>query len=264
MSFTKNKNNENGDKNLPVVVINGGTLDKNIIYLKTDDHTNHIIQEVPIKQVDLPRSSEGVFEQIPNAKTRVVYIAGPSGSGKSTYAAGYIKKYLKQHKDAPLIVFSRLEEDKVIDDLKGKRIIVDRSLVDDPIEIEDIDPHTIILFDDCETVRDKDVLTALITIKAQVMELGRHTDIQIVITSHLISGNNKNDSRTILNEMQSLTIFPSAGSAYQINYALKTYFGLSVKQIKKIMNMKTRWVTIIKTYPQIVLSSNEIIFVSML
>ena len=42
-------------------------------------------------------------------------------------------------------------------------------------------------------------------------------------------------------------------------YLLDQYFGLDKDQIKKIKHMKSRAITIMKTYPMILVSENEII-----
>ena len=264
MSFTSKKKNFSGVPNLPIAIVEGGDLDGNIIYLRGEETKPHVIQEPPVTNIMLSVTNKGQFSQLPNSRTRVLYISGPSGSGKSTYSANYIRKYLELHPNSLLIVFSRLDNDPVIDELKPKRIMVDDSLITDPIEIEMIDPGTIILFDDCECISDARILGAINKIKMQILELGRHTDVHIVITSHLINGTNRDMSRTLLNEMHSLTVFPQAGSQYQIKYVLKNYFGLSVKQIRAIMEIKSRFVTIVKCFPQIIISQNRLIFVSTL
>jgi hypothetical protein len=258
MSFTSNKTNNSGEKNLPIAIIVKGELDGNIIYLKTDEIKAHIIQDPPVKAVEISPSSESIFEQLPNDKTRVLYVAGASGSGKSTYVSQYIKKYKKMHPKAPFIVFSRLPEDAVIDALNPIRIDIDDTLITEPIEIEDIQEDSVILFDDCDAIRDKKIMEAINTIRQQILEMGRHSNIQVIITSHLINGTDKNATRIVLNEMHSLTIFPNSGSIYQIKYVLKNYFGLSAKQITALLTIKSRWITILKTYPQSIISTNQI------
>jgi hypothetical protein len=42
-------------------------------------------------------------------------------------------------------------------------------------------------------------------------------------------------------------------------YLLDTYLGLDKEQIKKIKKMKSRAITIMKTYPMILVAENEII-----
>jgi hypothetical protein len=56
-----------------------------------------------------------------------------------------------------------------------------------------------------------------------------------------------------MNEMTSVTIFPKSGSAQQIRYALTTYYGLSKQQVQNILNIRSRWVTVYKSYPMTVL-----------
>ena len=73
------------------------------------------------------------------------------------------------------------------------------------------------------------------------------------ITNHLIIPNEKKFARTVLNEIQYLTIFPKSGSSQQIRYVLKTYFGFKDKQITKILNLDSRWVRISKSYPMYIL-----------
>lgn len=261
MSFTSSKISHEKN-NLPVAIITGGDLSNSIIYLKEADEQLLAIKEAPVTFVQVPLPNK--FEQMPNIMNRVVYIAAGSGAGKSTYASSYIRKYMLQNPKADLIVFSRLDDDKIIDELKGKRILVDESLITDPIEIEDIPHNSIILFDDCECLTNKAVLSAVNKIKMQLLELGRHMNIHVVITSHLINGLDRNMSKTILNEMASLTIFPSAGSLYAIRYVLKHYFSLSTKQINIICKIESRWITILKHYPSILISEGQLMFISTL
>jgi len=88
---------------------------------------------------------------------------------------------------------------------------------------------------------------------ADIMEVGRKLDITIVITNHLVIPNENKLARTIMNEIQSLTFFPQAGSNAQVEYALKKYFGLGKNQLNKIFDIKSRWVTVSKKYPMYVM-----------
>jgi hypothetical protein len=206
---------------------------------------------------------QGEFEHIPSFEDRVIYIAGPSGSGKTTYAGKYIDKYLKLNKKAKFFVFSLLEHDEGIDYLKPHRVKITEDLVENPIDIQrEIAANAIILFDDIDNIQEKKLQMAVNKIKGQILEIGRHKNIRIVVTSHLINPNERAAARTLLNEMNTLTVFPSAGSSYQIEYTLKRYLGFSPNQIKEILKTKSRWVTIFKSYPQIVLSVNQAVLVS--
>lgn len=214
----------------------------------------------PVKDVVL--SDGGTFELIPNLDERVLFVAGPSGSGKSTFAGQYIDKYLKLYPKAKFYVFSQLNEDQAFDYLRPHRITLDQSLIDEPIEVNDIEENSIVLFDDIDSVSDKKIQIAINKIKEQILNLGRHRNIKIVVTNHLLNPAERTASRTLLNESQSITFFPQSGSSYQISYYLKRYLGFSTKQINAIMALPSRWVTVLRTYPQVILSEKRAVLPS--
>lgn len=204
--------------------------------------------------------SSGSFEPRLNPYQRnVAYIAGPSGSGKTHYAVQLIKAYQKIT-DKPLYVFSRTDckADPAFKGMKPIQIDINESLLTDPIDItQELTDGSIVLFDDCNTIQDDKLLKVIEKLMADILEVGRKLEIDIIVTSHLVIPNNKKSARTILNELQTLTVFPKSGSAQQIRYALKTYFGLDNHQIDRIIHLRSRWVTISKSYPMYVLSEKE-------
>lgn len=261
----------------PIAIIYGGELNGMVLHVKSKDHMDEEIccRKCSPKCAVRPCCEDCCFEpssimirdcefeQVPSFEDRCLYIAGPSNSGKTTYAGKYIEKYLILNKKAKFFVFSLLGDDKGIDHLKPHRIKINEELVENPIDIQsEISDDSIILFDDIDNLQDKKLQIAINKIKGQILEIGRHKNIRIVVTSHLINPNERAASRTLLNEMNTLTVFPGAGSSYQIDYALKRYFGFSPSQIKGILNTKSRWVTVFKSYPQVVLSTNEANLVS--
>lgn len=199
----------------------------------------------------------GKFEPRLNPYQRTVsYVAGPSGSGKTTYALNLIKPYLNLT-GKPFFVFSRTDSklDPAFKGINFVPILIDESLLQNPIDITQEFGDSVILFDDCNTIQNEKLRRAVEKVMEDVLEIGRKLDITVVITSHLVIPPSKNFARTIMNELQSLTVFPRSGSSQQINYALKTYFGFNKNQIEQIHEIdKTRWVTISKTYPMYVLS----------
>jgi hypothetical protein len=231
-----------------IAKIEGGKYDGQKIFL-------HDLDQRPkngFKKIFIPDS--GRILAVPNINTREInYVAGPSGSGKSTWASKYINLYLKMFPECDFLILSRLNEDKVLDKLNPIRINPEE-LLDAPIDIhEHMQDGDIVLFDDTDTIQDGDVKKVISKIKNDILETGRHKNIMCVITSHLINGNDRKDCRTILNECHNLTVFPRAGGAYQITYALKNYWGLPKKQIEEILQLPSRWVTISKLAPQYVL-----------
>lgn len=231
------------------------------IKAKHDDRLVYVSEkEKGKKEIKL---TSGKFVPLPDIdKREVVYVAGPSGSGKSTYAANYIKNFLTVFPDKDFFIFSRTnaEDDPAFNDLPYSQVMIDESLLENPIDItKELTQGCIILFDDVNTIQNTKLKKAVDDLMADIMECGRKLGIYCVITNHLVIPNEKKMARTVLNECTSLTIFPKSGSTHQIKYALKTYFGYSVKQIDKLLKTDSRWITFFKTYPQVILSQTECI-----
>ena len=199
--------------------------------------------------------TDGKIEMLPNIKEwEIAYIAGPSGSGKSTIASKYVEKYKELFPGKDFYLFSRKDKDHVLDRLKPLRIKIDEKLVARPIDIQrELSNGAILVFDDCNTIQHPLLKKVVENLVADIMEVGRSMNIWLVMTNHLVIPNEKKIARTVLNEIHTMTVFPKSGSAQQISYTLKTYFGLGKKQIEKIMSLKSRWVTVSKSYPQYVL-----------
>ncbi len=227
--------------------------------IEEDDYEelDEVVEEDRVTEMELP--DEGVLQQIPDIEGRqVCYVAGPSGSGKSTYAAQYIAMYKKLFPENEIIVFSRKPSDPVLDKLKPSRFIIDESIVTNPIDItQDLDGPCLVLFDDVDTVQSDKIRKAVSKLKNDILEIGRSYEVYILVTSHLINGNDRKDSRTIFNELHTFTFFPKAGNRYAIDYALKNYFGLDKKTICKLMDLPSRWVSISRSFPQYALYENQ-------
>ena len=86
--------------------------------------------------------------------------------------------------------------------------------------------------------------------------VGRHYNISIIFTSHIIC--NGLETKGILNEAHSITIFPNNMGNRSLKYVLDSYLGLDKRQIEKIKNFDSRWMTIIRTYPQSLLTEKFI------
>ncbi len=193
----------------------------------------------------------GKLSPLPNIDTRdVLYVAGPSGSGKSTYTADYIKQVQKIYPKMPIFIFSRVNEDKVLDELKPIRIELDEEVVADPIRPGELN-NSVCVFDDIDTISDKKINEAVRKLRDDLLETGRHENVYMVCTSHQLM--NYKHTRTLINEATCVTFFPQSGSSYHIQRFLKEYCGLSKLQIEKILHLPSRWVTIGKLYPMYIL-----------
>lgn len=200
---------------------------------------------------------DGKLVQLPKIDERSVdYVSGPSGSGKTTQAVGLMRAFKRIYPEKDIYVFSRADvrNDRAFAGIRPTQITIDESIVKQPIDItKELTGGCMVLFDDCNTVQDDKQKKAIDKLMADIMEVGRKLGIWIIITNHLVIPNEKKVARTILNEMQSLTVFPKSGSVQQIRYVLKNYFGLNNKQIEEIVTLPSRWVTIYKNYPMSVL-----------
>jgi hypothetical protein len=189
----------------------------------------------------------GTCQVLPDPEKRsIVYVFGASGSGKSYFVKGYVQEWKKLHPKAPVYVFSRLEKDESLDEIKPKRVLIDDSLADERITTDDFEPNSMVIFDDIDTL-PKNQLDAVYSIMNDILQVGRHRNIYCCITSHL--GSDYKKTRVILNEAHGICIFPNGSSAKQITYVLETYAGLDKADIKKLRKLPSRWVFVRKAYP---------------
>lgn len=231
-------------------------VESEVIFLRTEnDYCSEDEYDSEDDIGDEYETDEEIEPLIDMEKRQVSYIAGPAGSGKSTMAVKMIKRFLKVHPDKPFYLFSRssYKDDPAFNGMRVNQIMIDESLIKQPIDItKELPGGAIVLFDDVNTILDDKVKKAVEKLMNDIMEVGRKFEVWIVITSHLVIPSEKKFARTVMNEAQTLTVFPKSGSAQQITYALKQYFGLTKQQIEKIIQLPSRWVQISKSYPMYV------------
>ena len=80
--------------------------------------------------------------------------------------------------------------------------------------------------------------------------------------SHLAC--NGKDTKMILAECNNITIFPQTMGNCSIKYLLSEYFRLDKKQIEKIKKLDSRHITIVRTYPMVLLYDKGAILLSSL
>ena len=192
----------------------------------------------------------------PNTERQIIYMSGCSGCGKSYYSKQYIEQYKKTFKDRPVYIISSLTSDKTLDSIKGlQRIRVDDSLITDPLSCEDF-RDSLILIDDIEMISEKALRGALQSFKDKVLQVGRHFNISALITSH--NPTNRAESKVVLLESHVIVVYLASGGNY--NNLLTNYIGLDMKQIQKLKAMKSRWVSFVRGYPQIIFTQKSIFF----
>lgn len=238
--------------------VEGGKYDKKIVSVTSE------VTPAPADAADeysKPFSKlnigEGKFQQVPDPDTerQILYVTGASGSGKSTYTAKYIQNYKRLFPKNPIYCFSALKEDESLDVVKPKRVAIDNTLVTDPLPIEEF-KDSCVIFDDIDVISDKKQREAVYGILNAALETGRHFRVTVIITNHLATGGK--DTRRVLNECSSVTYFPYSGSNVGLKRLLVDYLGLDSKTIKYIKTLKSRWATIFRAYPNVVMTERDI------
>lgn len=205
----------------------------------------------PLKEIKL-KSNETINLIPPKKRERsVLYITGQSGSGKSYFAGQYINEYKKQYPKRKCYLFSSLSDDKSLDANKNiNRVPLSDKFLNTSFTIEDF-KNTLLIFDDIDVIKNKVLKNKLFGILENVLQTGRHQNTDVIYTSHVPCAGK--DTKIILMEATSVTIFPKTLGARTIKYLLEQYFGLDKDQVKKLKKLKTRPVTIIKSYPNVIL-----------
>lgn len=235
----------------PLAIINGGDYDKTKIYI-TDKQPSESKFNKSFSKIE---NKSGVFSIIPNTEKErdVGLVTGASGSGKSTFIKNYCKEYKRTFKNRQIYMFSNLSYDETLKDLKINRIKIDDSLITDPITVEDF-KESLVLFDDIDVIKDKQLKEVVYQIMNEILETGRHYKVSCIMTVHYPTGNNL---RRILNECHWFVYFPW-GATRATDYVLKNYLGVDKDIIKKIKATRSRWACIFKNYPQAVVTENNI------
>jgi len=196
---------------------------------------------------------DGNIVPVPDINRRAtIYVTGPSGSGKSTWISNYTAEFKKLFPEKEIILFSRKGDDEVLDKLGPKRMILDESLADDPISPDEL-KHKLVIFDDTDTIPQKKIRDAVTHMKNDILEVGRSYDINIITSAHNVT--DYKHSRTILQESDNVVIFPKGGVTRQLRYYLKGYLGLNDAEIKRILNLPSRWIQIYTSFPQAIVYS---------
>jgi len=214
--------------------------------------------ENPYNEIKLKDKPALHFQPIPDKKIErsIRYVTGASGSGKSYWTKMYTEEYHKLYPKRDVFIISSLKDDATLDKLKYlKRLkIHEPAFLQDEIGADEF-KDSLVIFDDTDCLQNKHLKRKIDGILNALLETGRHFNTEIIYTSHLAC--NGLDTRRILNECKSVTIFPSGLGGKSLKYLLDNYFGLDKEQIKKIKKLNSRWVTIQKGFPMSVMSDKE-------
>jgi len=234
------------------------TKDVNV-YFATHDDKDKI--KYPIETITLDDKKESMqhlpYTMKDKGNTRqILYVSGASGSGKSFYASSYIKEYVKMFPKNDIFIVSSLDKDEQLDKIKNvKRIKLDEKFYETPFTIEDF-RNTLVVYDDTEMIANKLIQDKITNIMNLILTTGRHTNTFAINTSHVTNAGHR--TKLMLLESHSVTLFLVTMGDKALKYFLETSFGLGKKQIDKIRELDSRWVTICRTMPVSVIHENGI------
>lgn len=242
LSFTKGDN-----ARIIAKVVNDNKNKKNkketiFLYLNT-------IKEKGEKTIiNLNENKDTKFECLPNKDiVERIYVSGPSGCGKSYFVGKWCKNAKKMLKPKPEIyIISSINDDDALDVLDPIRVDLDDDLYENPINEEEIE-DSVIIFDDIDTMKDKKMRRMLQTFRDFLLEQGRHFNIRVIMTSHLMF--NYKETRISLNEATAIVFYPRAVSHYHLENFLKMQ-GFKKTSIDDILLLNTRWIALYTTYPK--------------
>ena len=241
---------DRGDK--PYAVVKGGNDNGTVVYLNNVDDEDGIAHgETNAIEID-----DGRFELLPSRKNRdCIVVAGKSGSGKSFWSRMFAKNYLKLHPKNEVILFSPEEiEDEAFTDLPITKYIIDEDLLENPVSIDELQ-DCLVIFDDTDHLSNNKLTKMMIELQDQVLQIGRHKNISTIITVHMI--NNYRRSRILINEAHYIVLFLNGHRSHQTKYFLSKHQSLSNRAIKKLYELKSRWICFSNSAPQPVLSERE-------
>lgn len=196
-------------------------------------------------------NDDGRMQPLPRFdKTERAYVAGPTDSGKSFYMKNYLEELTKVYPDKPVYLFSDVDYDEAFDKLPNiQRVNLEEMDLEDGIDPK-VYENSIVLFDDIDSLEPK-ILKIVSYLRDKLLRRGRHENTSVAVTNHSIS--DYKQTRVTLNECSSITFFIKSSGTDQIKYVLKKYCNMSAQDIKKVLSLPSRWVTVYKNHPRYVL-----------
>ena len=230
-----------------IALVKGGLKDGEYIYLHEPSDIDNV--KNPLSEIKLDKKGK----LIPLPRKDIVsktYVAGPSGSGKSYFIGEYLRQFRKIFKNDEIYVLSPIDEDPSLDKADIIRIDLDEHLVANPIMLEEFE-DSMIVFDDTEGIRTKDLKAYLDWLRDNALIRGRHTRTRMMYVAHLIT--NYKDTRQILNEATEVVLYPRSSGTYGIKQYLKIQAGLEKDEIKKFLTLPSRWVMLCRWMPMVIM-----------
>lgn len=234
------------------------------LFIKAIKHYNdNFSQSVSIE--------DGLMEVVPlrvKNMTDSLYITGASGSGKSSVTGTYLSNYKEMFPDNPIYLFSRVATDKVLDQYNPIRIMLDVTILQNPITPEQLsnqDPKTrkylgsLVIFDDIDTIEVVKIRKEVQALRSLLLETRRHFLIYMVSTSHQLF--NYASTRLLISEATALVCFPKKSSLAQLQRYFKEVLGYSLIESRKFLNTDSRWIYVHAQSPRFIVSESTVFLI---
>jgi len=95
------------------------------------------------------------------------------------------------------------------------------------------------------------------TLINSILTTGRHHKVSLLFLAH--NPTQGNMTKILLLESHGIVVYPKTMGGKSSKYLLDQYLGLDKNQIKKLKNMNSRAVCILRSYPLTLISENEIV-----
>jgi hypothetical protein len=230
-----------------------------------EDKTGKIIYFNPNGVGNEILNTTNEIHPLPTQIRQVIYIAGSAGSGKSYQVASLINNFLKLFPKRRVFVISCHEYDETFDlfDMPIEenilRIQPSIDMIEQRIGRKDF-ANSLVIFDDISnsqlsdnpiakenTKENKFIKEYLENLIIDLVQNGRHDNINVLITAHQLY-DRKGNTSTLLNDCTDYIVFPISTGNNHMEYFLTNYIGLNAhdkKNFKEVIR-RSRWVLIHK------------------
>jgi energy-coupling factor transporter ATP-binding protein EcfA2 len=184
----------------------------------------------------------------------LIYVFGPSGSGKSYLSKMYAILYKKFNKGNDVFVLSHVKNDPSFEGMKYQHIPIDKEILDNT----DLDTFkdSLVIFDDTDTPKDKEMQKIIDSLKDDIAQRGRHHNISAIFTTHMAC--NFMRTRVLLSECDKFVIFPGSGGNKQQEYMVCNYGGMPKSFFNNLKSYKSRWLMFNVRYPNYVVHQSGV------
>jgi hypothetical protein len=227
-----------------------------IVYLDEHSSSHNSYKKLTLKDKDEK------FYLLPDiSKNRSIYfIAGSSGSGKSYKASEIANEYKKYYPKNDIYLLSYIDSDSSIERVKDiQRIHLNDDFINEELDAETFE-NSLVIFDDTDCITEKKMKNKIKDLLIKLLNTGRHYNVSVIYLSHMPYGL---ENKQILNESHVVIFFSTLGGRAK-SYLLQSYLGLNKKQIDALESVEGRSISIIKSYPMVMVADREICLIKYL